>query len=1035
MNIRNCLISALLVCGGLTLQAGCFAVSSSGRSYYQDDDQGRWITGRVISAVDNEPIPGAFVVEKGTNNGVMTLDDGTYSIRIMNPNAQLEISCIGFKTGVFEIGKLGVVDVSLESDSELQEAVVVGMGTQKKISVTGAVTAIQGEAIRSTSSSLTSNLAGKLSGVISMTNSGDPGTASEFYIRGINTFGGVSTPLILLDDVEISANDLNRIPAESIKSFTVLKDASATAIYGVRGANGVMIVTTKNGAENMRTQVNATVESIFTQPVKMVDFVDGPEWMELYNEAYMSRGGAAPVYSQDVIDYTRSGLYPYVYPNVDWKKVLFRDFNFNQRANISVQGGGNKATYYMSLNFNHDTGIANAPSDGYFFNNNLHQYVFNFQNNITYKLTSSTKLDLRLNAQIVQKSGMSESISSLFDYMLEANPVMFPAVFPADVGDEYIKFGSAYSQGDAIRRNPYAAMLDDHGSTKENKLNVVLKIDQDLSMLTDGLGFNAMVNWNNWSWARFTQSITPYYFTVDKTNWSVDSPDNYTIVPIGTTGNSFITESYSEPQSTQTFYFDARLTYDRSFGKHNVGALLMYMMRDYRPNRALSQRNQGLSGRLTYDYDEKYLVEFNFGYNGTERLAKGSRFEFFPSASIGWVPSSEKFWEPLKDVVNFFKLRGSYGIVGSDGFACYNHFVYFDSVALNGGGTGWFGPSSESGFQYHSHSIGAYAVDNATWERSHKLDIGADFTFFNQLDLTVDWFLDRRDRIMMQRGSWPWVAGYWNATPWGQVGKASSRGIEFSLNWAKNFGKDWRLEAKANFTYVRNQYDYYDEPNYSQPWSSRIGRPLDNYYQWGYVADGLFTSQEDIDNHAEQQLGSAVKPGDVKYRDINGDGVITSDDQIQISPYGRLPRIQYGFGFNVMWKKWDLGVFFNGSAMRSILISGLTPFGTTANSVITYIRDNRWTESNPDPNAGYPRLGIDIGDVRNNFETSTYWLRDGSFLRFKTLEIGYSFDIARVYLNGDNLAVFSPFKLWDPELNWNAYPFSRTFTLGVQFRF
>ena len=326
-------------------------------------------------------------------------------------------------------------------------------------------------------------------------------------------------------------------------------------------------------------------------------------------------------------------------------------------------------------------------------------------------------------------------------------------------------------------------------------------------------------------------------------------------------------------------------------------------------------------------------------------------------------------------------------------------------------------------------------MDNATWERSHKLDIGMDFTLFSQLDVTVDWFYDKRDRIMMRRGSWPYVSGYWNAVPWGQVGEASSRGIEFSLNWAKNFGRDWRLEARANFTYTKNQYDYYDEPQYSQPWTSRVGRPLDNYYMWGYVADGLFVDQADIDNHAEQQLGSTVRPGDVKYRDINGDGVITTDDQIQISPYGRLPRIQYGFGFNVMWKKWDLGVFFNGSAMRTIAISGLVPFGSNACNVIDYIAENRWSEMDPDPNASYPRLGVNAGDVRNNFESSTYWLRDGSFLRFKTLEIGYSFKIARVYLNGDNLAVFSPFKLWDPELNWNAYPFSRTFTLGVQFRF
>ena len=439
MNIKRSLISAMLVCGMIVLQAGLFAVPSSGNGYIQtDDDNGRVVTGKVISAVDNEPIPGAFVVEKGTNNGVMTLDDGSYSIRVMGTNAQLEISCVGFKTGTYEIGKLGIVDVALESDSELDEAIVVGMGTQKKVSVIGAVSSIQGDVLRSSSSNLTSNIAGKLAGVISITNSGDPGAASEFYIRGINTFGGVSTPLILLDDVEISANDLNRIPPESIKSFTVLKDASATAIYGVRGANGVMIVTTKNGSENMRTQVNATVETMLTQPVNMVDFVDGPAWMELYNEAYMARGGQAPVYSQEDIEYTRSGLYPYVYPNVDWKKLLFRDFNFNQRANINVQGGGNKATYYMSLNFNHDTGIAKAPTD-YVFNNNLQQYVFNFQNNITpeqHNLQADEYHQARPQAQCTDsaEAGNEREYCQSFRLYAQRQPCDVPGDFPGPAG-------------------------------------------------------------------------------------------------------------------------------------------------------------------------------------------------------------------------------------------------------------------------------------------------------------------------------------------------------------------------------------------------------------------------------------------------------------------------------------------------------------------------------------------------------------------------------------------------------------------------
>lgn len=1037
MHLKHFVAAACFACLPFAGQANAAVApdpGQGGESMLVQADKVREVTGKVISAVDREPIPGAFVVEKGTNNGVMTMDDGSYVIYVTSANPQLEISCIGFKTGTYDVGKLGVVDVALESDSELDEAVVVGMGTQKKISVIGAVASVQGEAIKSSSSNLTSNLAGKLAGIVSVTNSGEPGSSSEFYIRGVSTFGGRTTPLILLDDVEISVGDLNRLPAESIKNVTLLKDASATAIYGVRGANGVMLITTKNGAENMRTQVTATVETSFKQPVKMVNFVDGGRWMELYNEASLTRGAAVPTYSAQDIEYTRSGLYPYVYPNVDWKEVLFRKFNLNQRGNVSIQGGGNKATYYMSLNFNHDTGMANAPKD-YMFNNNLHQYIYNFQNNITYKLTNTTKLDLRLNVQIVQKQGMQEGESQLFGYLLRANPVMFPATFPAQEGDEYIRFGTAMKTAVDRRLNPYAAMLDDYSVKKENKMNAVLKIEQDFSFITKGLSASAMVNWNSYATSTYKQTINPYYFEVDKSTWSPEDPDNYTLEQVGDAGDTYVSEAYDEPSTDQVFYFDARLNYSRKFGRHNVGALLMYMMRDYRPNKSLSERNQGLSGRATYDFDERYFFEFNFGYNGTERLQKGRRFEFFPAVSVGWALSNEKFWEPISNAVNYFKLRGSYGLVGSDDFNYYEHFVYFDQITINGGGTAYFGPSKNNPYSFRAHAVDAYQVDNPHWERSRKLDVGLDFSLFNQVNVTLDYFHEKRDRIMMERTSWPTIAGYWNATPWGQVGAATNEGFEASINWARNFGQDWRLEMRFNMTYNQNRIDAYEEPAYPEPWRSRIGYPLDGYYQRGYIAEGLFTSQEDIDNHAVQQLGSTPMPGDVKYRDVNGDGVINDIDKVQISKYGNLPRLQYGIGLSLGWKKWDLGLYFTGSGMRTIMISGITPFGEDACNVIEFIDKNHWTEADPNPDAAYPRLGINKADVAQNLEASTYWMRNGRFLRFKTLELGYSFKIARVYINGDNLAVWSPFKEWDPELSWNSYPFSRTFTLGVQFKF
>ena len=1004
--------------------------------------ENRTITGTVTDATTGEVIAGATIIEKGSiSNG--TTSDYTGAFRIMLPRgAQIDVSFVGYKTRTVDIGVLGVVDVELTPDNELETVVVVGAGTQKKVSVTGSISSVSGSALKFPSSSLTSGLAGKLAGVISISSSGAPGAASDFYIRGIGTFGGRTTPLILLDNVEISAGDLNNVPAEAIESFSILKDASATAIYGVRGANGVMIVTTKKGQENTRAKINVSLENSFVQPTKMVEYVDGATWMDKYNEANRARGGVSDRYLPEVIEYTRSHKYPYAYPDVDWLDLLFRDFNMNQRANINIQGGGNRATYFMSLNLNHDTGIINSPED-YLFNNNLHRLAYNFQNNISYKLSKSTTLDLHLNAQITEQSGPGESVDKLFSYAIRANPVSYPAFFPSEPGDNHIRFGNAVKTGATLFSNPYASLLDDHSITKANKLNVSLQLDQKLDFITKGLNITGMVNWNSYAYTSFTQTMSPYYYTLDQTLYNPAYPDYYSLQQIKS-GNEYIKESYGEPYTDQTFYFDARLNYSRRFNKHNVGALLMYMMREFRPNRSLPQRNQGFSGRATYDFDQRYFIEFNFGYNGTERLAAGHRFEFFPAVSAGWAISNEKFWEPLRNYVDFLKLRGSYGLVGSDGFnddAGRRHFLYRNSIKLNDGdGLSMFGPSLSNMYSFYGPTVLVYANPDATWERVKKLDIGVDLSLFHQVNITFDYFRDNRDRIFMPRGSWPAILGYQNVTPWGQIGQATNSGYELSVNWKRNFGKDWTLDMRFNFTYNRNEYTNYDEPDYPNSWQSVIGQPLDNYRWNGYIAEGLFTSEEEIANHATQLIGGAPKVGDIKYRDLNGDGIVNNDDECMISEYGTTPRIQYGIGLNLRWRKWDLGLFFTGSGNRTLMINrdvAMEPFGSDLYNLTKFIADNHWSEADPDPKAEYPRLGINSADISNNVSVfSTYWMRNGRFIRFKTLELGYNFKYGRVYLNGDNLAVWSPFNYWDPEMwTWVKYPLSRTFTLGVQLKF
>lgn len=999
----------------------------------QQPKKKRTVTGTVVDAENGDPVIGATVVVKGQKDGVITDLDGNFTIAISGSKAQLEFSYIGYRKKTVDVGDLGVINVKMESDNQLlSEVVVVGAGTQKKVSVTGSITSVKGLELKAPSSSLTTSFAGKLAGVISMTSTGEPGAASEFYIRGVSTFGGRATPLILLDDVEISTADLNNIPAETIESFSILKDASATAIYGARGANGVMLITTKTGKENEKTRINVTVENSFNKPMNFPDFVNGATWMEMYNEAQLTRNpGATPKYSQLDIDNTRNQVNPYIYPDVQWKDVIFKNMNMNQRANVNISGGGSKASYYMSLQANHDTGLLDTKKV-YSYNNNINNWGYNFQNNISYKITSTTKIDLHMNAQIRNKKGPNYSTSDLFAQMLYCNPINFPVTFPAQPGDTHIRFGNAIWTGSSVRTNPYAYMLSSFKEYNENTLNTSLKINQKLDFVTKGLSVQAMVNWKNWASSSYNRTIEPYYYGIKGGSYNPSNPTDYEIERLGTSGTDYLKTSDISKASDQTFYLDARVNYDRQFNLHHVTGMLMYMQREYRSS-VLPERNQGFSGRFTYDYGQRYLVELNFGYNGTERLAKKERFEFFPAVSLGWVISNEKFFEPMTKYIDNLKIRGSYGLVGSDETglsAGAQHFLYIDQVSLNNIG---FTTGVDMNYTLYGPLVTNYAVVNGGWERVKKLDIGIDLELFRQLTITADYFNEKRYNILLHREAWPESLGYYTAKPWSNKGKVDNWGIELSVNWRKEFTKDLYVDFRGNFTYTENKYVNLDEPVYPYVWKTSTGKPLSR--TTGYIAQGLFSSQEEINNSPTQNLGSTVKPGDIKYRDVNGDGKIDGSDQVMISPYGTTPRIQYGLGMNVTYKKFDFGVFFNGSAKRTIMISGISPFGQSDYNVMQFIADDYWSESNPNPNAKYPRLGLTSSQTANNTVASTYWMRNGNFIRFKTLELGYKFKYGRVYLNGDNIAVFSPFKLWDPELSWNAYPLQRTFNIGVQLNF
>lgn len=1007
----------------------------------------RTVTGTVVDANTQETLVGANVKLKGNDIGTITDLDGNFSINVTSNKDVLVVSYMGYKTVEKVVEDMGVLKIELPSDTEiLNEVVVVGFGTQKKVSVVGSITNIKASSLKVPTSSLTNSFAGRLAGVISTTSSGEPGKdASEFYIRGISTFGGRATPLIMLDGVEISTTELNYIPAESIESFSILKDASATAIYGARGANGVMLITTKSGKENEKTRINVSVENSFNIPMSFPNFVDGATYMEMANEAYYTRKGTynGQLYSQEKIDNTRLGKNPYVYPNVNWKDMMFKDMSMSQRANINVSGGGSKANYYLSLQANHDTGVLNTQKL-YSFDNNVNVWSYTFQSNIDYKLTPSTKIELRMNAQLHNSGGPAKSTTDLFAEMLQANPVNFPAYYPSSAnpaGTDHMLFGNAYYTGDVLYTNPYADLLTTYGEDFQATILTTVKLEQGLDFITKGLKLRGLISFRNWSDSYFTREVEPYYYMPKSGSYDPYDPDaaNYTLERVGNKGNDFITQSDPKKYADRTIQFQASLEWARNFGgKHDLSAMLLYLQREYRVN-PLPTRNQGLSGRLTYAYDQRYLFEANFGYNGTERLASGHRFEMFPSVAAGWVISNEKFFEPFNKVITNLKIRGSWGLVGNDETGTKDirtgkdgpHFIYLTNVELNDDNHKYT-TGVDMDVTYKGPVITQYGVTNATWERAEKLNLGIDLELFSKLSLTVDIFRDNRRNILLRRERFPEYLGFENAKPWASVGKVKNTGVEVAMNYVQDIGKNWSIDLRGTFTYNQATLVYSDEAYREEEYRRKDGKALNG--TWGYVAERLFIDQADIDNSPSQKFGNSPMPGDIKYKDLNGDGMIDGSDVCELSPYGGTPNIMYGFGSTIRYRKFELGFFFQGAAQRKIMIGNIHPFGNTRKNVLQFIADDYWNESNPNPNAAYPRLE-DRDDANNNRQTSSYWLRDGSYMRLKNAEIGYSFKYGRIYLIGNNLLTFSKFKLWDPELSWNAYPLSRTFSIGMQLNF
>lgn len=1002
------------------------------------------VAGTVISSADNQPIVGANIYVEGTNVGTTTDAGGNYKLTVPASAKTVTVSFLGYDTK-----KISVRDIHLfklitlaDASNKLEDVVVVGFGVQKKESLVGAVQSVKPSDLQTSSSNLSTSFSGKIAGVIAVQKSGEPGAdGASFWIRGISTFGSGQSPLLILDGVEITNQMLNNIPPETIESFSVLKDATATALYGSRGANGVMIITTKNGRDSEKMTINLRAEFGASAPTRVPKVADGITYMETFNEARTTRG-EKPYYSNEKILGTKLGLDPYVYPNVDWYDMLFKDCTFNQNFNFNMTGGAKKIDYFLNASVYNENGIMRKPEASK-FDTNINAQKYLFQANVSADATKTTRVSLKMNTQLHYRHAPIQSVSDLFAYAMTGMPCEFPATLPGEDSDTFVRFGTNNAWNSGFFTNPYAQLCRGYGDQFRGHFTSALTVSQNLDFITKGLSATGMATFYNRVYSAVYRSFTPFMYQL--TDYDVDEAGNYSYTSNSTnTGTTYLGTTRGK-DGYRELAFQAKIDYTRTFGKHDVGATIVYLQKERNMNisdeqeyAALPYRQQGLAGRVTYGFDKRYLFEANFGYNGSENFAAGKRFGFFPSVAVGWVVSNEPFWKGIKEQVSLFKLRASYGLVGNDVISSdySDRFPYLTTVDMGQGYDVYIGNNFE---RKYGPILSVYGNPNATWEESRKLDIGVEIGLFDSLNIIFDWFKEKRSGIFMQRTSLPSTFGMSGITPWANIGKVDNHGVDISVDYNKAFSKDLILSLRGTFTYAHNEIVEMDEPKYKWAYQYKAGHPINSIQC--LIADGLFRDEEDIASSPSQDIYATtypIRPGDVKYRDLNGDEIIDDNDMCWTGN-PTVPEIIYGFGFSLKYKGFDCSAFFQGQGKVSIIMYNYHPFATAAtpgSGLMQWIADEHWSEDDPNPKALYPRLSPLWNN--NNTKASTLYVRNGKMLRLKTAEIGYTYKKMRVYVSGTNLLTFAPFKYWDPEKgsgNGLGYPLQRTYNLGFQFNF
>jgi len=1008
-------------------------IGNTGTSFAQRQKK---ITGRVMDA-QGELLIGVNVMEIDKPAvGVVTDINGTYTISVSSNDVTLKFSYIGFKDKLIKVGSKGIIDVSMEEDvAALDEVVVVGYGTQKKASVVGAITNIEPAKLSMTPSrSISNNLGGLVSGVIAVQRSGNPWfNNSDFWIRGISSFTGNTKPLVLVDGIERSLDDID---PEEIASFSVLKDAAASAVYGVRGANGVVMIETKRGKIG-KPQVDVRFEHSFTAPTQLPEYIGSVKYLELINEMYTESGRDPFVSDATLLNY-KNHTDPELYPDVNWWKVVAKDHADNTIANVSVNGGTDILRYSLVAGYYNEDGIIKRDKNQA-WDSSLKVSRYTVRSNVDINITPTTLFRVNIGAFLQTRNappGSDETNTGIFYQAMRVPPYIHPAIY-ADGRIPRVRY----------KENPWA-WATQRGYEKVNNINVqsLTSLEQDMKFVTPGLKAKFSFSFDKFSANSVTRSKDPDYY-----NPATSRDENGELVTdIQSYGQEFLGYSTGSQWGNQSLYLEGMLSYNRIFSKkHDINAMFLYNQKNYDNGEALPYRNQGIAGRLSYTYEGRYITEFNFGYNGSENFAPGKRFGFFPAVALGWIISQEKFMNSFSKVLSNLKLRASWGQAGNSNIQG-RRFAYISTIA----DTGSYYWGTDVNVYHLGRAEGEVGVNDLTWETVTKMNVGLDLGFWqNSVNYTVDIFKEKRKNIFMSRTNVPASAGF-NRTVWANFGKVDNQGIDMSLNVNRQLNKDWFISVLANYTYAHNKVMEMDEPeSVVGTYRSNTGKPVGQLF--GLVAKGLF-SEDDFDENGKLKEGIPVqkfsdvnnlRPGDIKYKDLNGDGEITAVDKTAIGGTEN-PEIVYGFGTTVKYRNVDFGIFFQGIGKTYQILGGETwlPGSSLGAGNIYSNIDDRWTPENPSQNVFWPRMGDKA--VANNEQASTWWLRDMSFMRLKNIELGYNFPHlwinklgvrdCRLFVRGTNLLTFSKFKLWDPELDTTdglMYPQMKSVSIGLSINF